>query len=234
MSMLKTTLSLLSFVVLVTFVGQAQALPTKMVHIDTPGCDPLFIPENVDEIGEVGIFPDDEDLFATNQGTSNIIPCPTSDIAGFADVVVEIRNLSGRDWLEVWYVANPETTITNYDGEANDIAFAPLQEAFRIDNDILDPGGINHALIFESIAADGIWESGESWRFVLQDYTNSLGLPPSAINSLGVGNASGPNAVGAITSSGSIIGVTEIPEPSTCLLMVFGLAATAMLRKSGC
>ncbi len=230
----KKTLSLLSSLAVVTFASQAQALPTKVVHLDTPGCDTLFIPENVDEIGNVGVFPADEALFATDQGSANFAPCPTSDIAGFADPVVEIRNLSGRDWLEVWYVANPETTITNYDGEANDITFAPLQEAFRIDNDILDPGGINHSLIFESITPDGIWESNESWRFILQDYTNLLGLSPAAINSLGVGNASGPGAAGFITSSGSIIGITQIPEPSACLLMVLGLAAASMFRKSAC
>lgn len=210
----------------------ALALPVNVVHVDTPACDPLFIPsDGVHEIGDAGVFPADESLFATNQGPSNFIACPLTNNTAVADPVVEIRNLSGRDWLEVWYVANPETTISNFDGEANDIAFAPLQEAFRIDNDIKDPGGVHHPLIFESMTPDGIWEAGESWRFILQDYANLLSLSPAAIDSLGVGNASAAGPVGSLTSSGSIIGITEIPEPATCLLLVLGLSMTALSRR---
>lgn len=126
-------------------------------------------------------------------------------------------------WEEVWYVADPETTITNFDGEANEIGFAPLQEAFRIDNLISDPGGSHHPLLFESMTFDGIWEIGESWQFVLQDYTNTLNLPPEAITSIGVGNASSSPATGIIESSGSIIAITKIPEPATGVLMLLGL-----------
>ncbi|MEM8945376.1 MAG: hypothetical protein AAGD11_09345 [Planctomycetota bacterium] len=211
--------------------SQSVALPVKVVHVDTPDCDPLFIPsEGVHEIGDFTVFPSDEALFASDQGFSQFPPCPASNSTTLADPIVEIRNLSGRDWIEVWYVASPETTITNFDGEADDILFAPLNEAFRIDNDIRDPGGVHHSLIFESMTPDGIWEAGESWRFVLQDYMNALGLPPSAINSLGVGSASMTDATGLATSSGSIIGITLIPEPSTGLLSVVGLLAVASRR----
>lgn len=226
----KTGLFALTLVSLLT--SSLFALPVNVVHVDTPDCDPLFIPNmDVHEIGDVGVFPSDEALFATDQGVSSFGPCPPTNSPNIADPIVEIRNLSGRDWIEVWYVANPETTITNFDGEANDAAFAPLNEAFRIDNDIKDPGGIHHPLIFESMTPDGIWEAGESWRFILQDYTNSLGYLPSAINSLGVGSASAVGPVGSITSSGSIIGITEIPEPSTCLLTVLALTSSVLVRK---
>lgn len=224
--------SLLALVIGSLLTSSALALPVNVVHVDTPDCDPLFIPsQGVHEIGDVGVFPSDEALFATDQGVSSFGPCPPMNSPDIPDPIVEIRNLSGRDWIEVWYVANPETTITNFDGEANDAAFAPLNEAFRIDNDVRDPSGIHHPLIFESMTPDGIWEAGESWRFILQDYTNSLGYLPSAIDSLGVGNASAAGPVGALTSSGSIIGITEIPEPSTCLLTVLALASSVLVRK---
>ena len=204
--------------------SQAYAVPTQMVHIDTPQCDPLFIPDDVHEIGDVAVFPSDEALFSTFLNQTSASACPASDDPTVPNVVVDIRNLSGIVWEEVWYVADPDTTISNYDGEANDAGFAPLQEAFRIDYDISDPTGGNHALIFESNTPDGIWEIGESWQFIIQDYTNLSGLSASDLNSIGVGNASAN--LGINDSSGSIIAVTKVPEPaSLALLTIGGLAA---------
>ena len=222
----------LSLVVVVLCSSQVFALPSQVVHIDTPQCDPLSIPVEVDEIGDVTEFPADEALFATDLGPSNFTPCVATNITALPDFVVDIRNLSGRDWKEVWYVADPETNITNFDGEANDFSAAtgPIHEAFRLDHDISDPFGIHHPLIFESIAFDGIWQAGETWRFVLQDYTNTLGLPPSAISSLGVGDASSTPASGIIDSSGSIIAV-PIPEPASAVLLLLSAAATAVSRR---
>ena len=206
------------------------ALPVQVAHVDTPQCDMLSIPnEGVHEIGDAGVFPADEALSALDIGIAAPGPCSALDDPSISNPVVDIRNLSGRPWLEVWYVASPETTITNFDGEADDIAFGPLQEAFRIDYMVSDPGGIHHPLISESLTPDGIWEPGESWQFILQDYSNSLSLPPDAINSLGVGSASMVDPVGFITSSGSIIGIT-IPEPGTLALAT--LALIAIVRRS--
>jgi hypothetical protein len=136
--------------------SQAYTVPTQMVHIDTSQCDTLFIPDDVHEIGETGFFPQNESLFATDLGLTSNSACSNSDDPTVANVVVDIRNLSGIAWEEVWYVADPETSISNYDGEANESPFSPIQEAFRIDNDVKDPGGVNHALISESMTADGI------------------------------------------------------------------------------
>lgn len=216
------TTALCCTLLLSPLVTSVSAYPVQVVHNDTPECDPLFIPQNVHEIGEGTSFPPDESLDASDLGLSPVIPCPTNDDPNFSEFLVDIRNTSGRPWTEVWYVANAETIITNIDGEANDITFSPLQEAFRIDNAVSDPNGTHHPLVSESLTADGIWEIGESWQFVLQDYTNSLGLPPDAINSLGVGDASAVGGGGFVTSSGSIIAVT-IPEPATAVLLLAGL-----------
>lgn len=222
---------LLTTATFVAFSSQALAVPTQMVHMDTAQCDPLSIPTEVHEIGHQTEFPMDESLFPTNLGQTPFVPCTATNDPNSPEVVIDIRNTSGRVWEEVWYVADPETTITNYDGEANDFGFSPLQEAFRIDNDVSDPNGSHHPLISESMTPDGIWEIGESWQFVLQDYFNSQGLPPEAITSIGVGNASAFPTTGIIDSSGSIIAVTKIPEPATAMLLVLGLLGTVARRR---
>ncbi|QDS98071.1 PEP-CTERM sorting domain-containing protein [Adhaeretor mobilis] len=218
------------YLILFALSSPVLALPTQVVHFDTPDCDPLLIPMNVDELGDVSIFPSDEALTSGDLGQSTIVPCPPKHLGG-PNAMIDIRNLSGRSWSEVWYVASPGTSISNYDGEANDSAFSPLREAFRIDNLVADPGGSHHPLLFESMNPDGIWEPFESWQFVLQDYVNSSGLPPNAINSLGVGNASSPDASGAITSSGSIIAIELIPEPASIALLLMGLVGIGTARR---
>lgn len=204
--------------------GGVYALPTKVAFINTPQCDPLFIPTNVDEIGDPFNFPPDEALTHSDLGQSPVIPCPPTNIPTLSEALVSITNATvpARDFAEVWYVADKDTSITNFDGEANDIAFFPPgQEAFRIDRLVSDPLGIHHPLIFESGVQNGIWEAGETWHFVLQDYVNALGLAPDAITSRGVGDAS-VDLAGFVASSGSIIAI--VPEPGTCMLLLIGLA----------
>jgi len=225
------SLSLLTVAALTFLANQASAVPVDVVHLDTPQCDTLFIPNTgVHEIGVFSVFPDDEDLSSLDLGLTTMTPCTSAaDDPTIPNVVVDIRNLTGLAWEEVWYVADSATTISNYDGEANEVPFSPIQEAFRIDNDVSDPLGINHPLIFESITTDGIWEIGESWQFILQDYSNLSGLSASALNSIGVGNAS-PDA-GIVDSSGSIIAIRAVPEPSSLLLASLGLLGTFALRR---
>lgn len=235
----KTTRSLFSLVALLMLASQVQAVPTPMIHIDPPGdCDPLFIPDNVHEIGDFSEFPSDEALASANLGPAPVAPCPILNDPTTPDVIIDIRNLSGIDWYEVWYVADQETTITNFDGEANHglPGLAPVHEAFRIDHAISDPGGSHHPLIGESMIVDGIWQAGESWQFILQDYSNFLGLPPEALTSIGVGSVSSvptgvnPAGIPLGPSSGSIIAVT-IPEPATCMLLMVGLGAMSLRRR---
>jgi hypothetical protein len=209
---------------------QAYAVPTQMNHINTAQCDTLFIPDDVHEIGETGFFPQNESLFATDLGPTSTSACPISDNPGIANVMVDIRNLSGIAWEEVWYVADPETSISNYDGEANEAPHPAIQEAFRIDNDVTDPGGANHALVWESMTADGIWEINESWQFILQDYTNAAGMSAFDLNSVGVGDNS-PNNIGVQDSSGSIIAISKIPEPASGLLMLLAIAGGCARRR---
>jgi len=211
--------------------NQSYAVPTKMVHMDTPTCDTLSIPTNVHEIGDTAFFPGDEALFSTNLGQSTVVPCPGTDNPTLPEFLIDIRNLSGIEWHEVWYVADQDTNINNFDGEADDALFSPLNEAFRIDNDASDPNGIHHPLLFESMTPDGIWEINETWQFVLQDYFNSNGLPPESMTSIGVGSASIGAGGGAIASSGSIIAVT-IPEPTSAALVLLGCLGVACTKRN--
>lgn len=189
--------------------GPLMAVPTIVFHNDTPECDPLFIPELVDELGFAPPFPLDERLDAVATFTQQPA-CPMMDDPSKPNALVTMTNLTvpPRAFTDVWYVKDRETMISNPDGVAGMPGVAP-EQAFKIDF-----VGVNHPLVAESFAMDGIWAPGESWTFIIQDYMNLLGLSPALYDSIGVPSTISP------PSSGSIIAV---PEPSMGLLAFAGL-----------
>src|SRR6185503_3997385 len=91
---------------------------------------------------------------------------------------VSITNLNPYAFTDLWYVADPQTNASNLDGAVNGFP------AFKIDQ-----VGVNKPLISESIITDGIFDPGETWVFLIQDFANNT-LPaslPSAFASIGVG-----------------------------------------------
>jgi hypothetical protein len=225
--------ALLGLVLLTSF--QARAIPTVVAHGDTAHCDPLVVPVLVDELGTGGLFPAGEQLVAT---LPQFAPPPTAPgiigatgPAGFncntgtidspfaANIGLAITNINAVDFVEVWYVANTPngTNISNPDGMVNGY------QAFRIDK-----VGVNKPLISESLFNDGIFNAGETWVFLLQDYSNNQIVGPSA-NLLGAPGVAGLLGDG---STGSIIAIVA-PEPGTAGLLILGLLGMARFaRKS--
>ena len=150
------------------------------------------------------------------------IPCPV-EYGGQGAVQVEITNLTTRYFPDLYYVADvlpdggPLTTLTNFDEMVGDVSTGPAQSglAFKIDSI-----GLNTPLVFESMTQDDVFEPGEIWQFIIQEYANTLGLPPSALGSVGAPplGAIAAASAGDSVSSGSVI----TPEPATLSLLVMG------------
>lgn len=192
--------------------GPAGAIPVPVTHTDLPSCDALGVPPIVDELGDTPAFPPDERIIAVDLPTGGVA-CPSSDTPA-PNVLISMTNITTLDFAEVWYVADPETSISNVDGLVNG------EEAFRIDS-----AGLNTPLVFESLTADGIFEAGETWDFIIDDYFNVLGLVADDFFSPGAVGGTSPGG----PSSGSIIAI-PIPEPGTALLCLLGAGALVAWR----
>ncbi|MDF7825882.1 PEP-CTERM sorting domain-containing protein [Pontiellaceae bacterium B12227] len=214
------------FLIAMMAIGALSALaaPVKIDARDLPTQDALNYNGWADEIGSG--FPVDESILVEEVSWEGTIPCPENWISDFSSAVqIRITNLTGRDLEQLVYVADPQTTLSNMDGEVEDITPAPripnpsagYTLAFNIDS-----VGLNTPLVYESIVADNIFQAGEVWEFVIQDYNNALGLSPALLDSWDTVNGLGQVAYasdGGPPSSGSIV---AIPEPST--IAFIGLA----------
>jgi hypothetical protein len=192
----------------------ALAVPMQVDSFDTPSQDPLHPHVDVHELGNMPPFPQDEWITSSFNVTS-YRPCLQNPDTQIPNALVIITNKTNQDWYKVVYVADPETTLANDDGFVNG------ELAFNIDNNI---GDANNPLISESISVDNVFQVGETWEFVIQDYMNAFGLPPSLFGTIGVGNMS----AGDVYSSGSIIAV---PEPATMSLLALGGLAVLKRRR---
>ncbi len=190
----------------------AAGVRVTVNSIDTPSQDPLILHTECHELG-TGAFPTNELISAVDM-TTQYTPCTQNPDTQLPNFEVTIVNLTTTTWSELVYVADPETTLTNDDGTVNG------ELAFNIDN----LGPLNFPLIYED-NPNLLFEPGETWKFVIQDYVNSLGLPASTLSSVGlVGNQS----VADTLSSGSII---AIPEPASLTLLLLGGLAVMRRRR---
>ncbi len=199
----------------------SAANPVEGEYRDTDICDNhgnLFATE---ELGHLPPFDEDE-WIQTSWDQTTLIACAASDIPTLPNVLVTMTNMTGREWTDLFYVADwTLTTFSNEDGEAMDAAAPDLwYRAFRIDS-----VGMNKPLIAESMTMDGVFEVGETWTFIIDDYSNVMGLKPDAFDSLGFSGAS----FGDPVSSASI--VQFVPSPGALWLLGLGGLAAARRRR---
>jgi len=187
------------------------ANPVDGIYFDAPTCDNHGTRQAVEELGTV-IFPTDE-LISSSYTQTTLSACAPHDDPGMVNYLVSITNLSGRDWTDLFYVGDLETFISNVDGEAFSAA-APgaVGLAFRI-----DAVGMNRNLVFESMSFDGVFQAGETWQFILQDFLDPAGGPPDDFSSLDFAGAS----AGLPGSTGSIVQML-IPSPGVLAMMGLG------------
>jgi hypothetical protein len=180
--------------------GPVSAHLIEVYSVDGPQ-DPLNVFGFVHELGTAATFPADELILSQDLGETNETACfDGQDDPAILNRLVSITNNTQRSWVNLYYVADPETTLTNFDGrignapggqQANDDTLA-----FRIDN-----VGINRPLVNESISADLVFQPNETWQFIIQDYLNAAGGPASAFDSLGIAvpARAGRPALGALS-----------------------------------
>ncbi|MBK7404342.1 MAG: PEP-CTERM sorting domain-containing protein [Phycisphaerales bacterium] len=204
---------------LVLAAGVAAANPVNGDYFDLPQCDNHGNQTAIEELGTRFLFPQNELI----EGVSNLTQlsaCPMSDDPNIPNALVTIRNLTGKSWTDLFYVADPQTTLSNMDGMAeSSLAIGGFTPSFRIDSI-----GMNQNLVFESISADGIFQPNEQWGFIIQDYTNGLGRGAHEMDALdfAFGTFGGPD------SSGSIVQF-NVPAPGSAALL--GLGALAIVRR---
>lgn len=210
-------------IALSAFALSASAEPISGIYTDIPDCDNHGFQQAVEEFGDPAIFASDEAIDHVSTFTQ-IPACPPMDNPTIPNRLVLITNLTGRFLDNLYYVGDPETSFSNVDGlgfGAGSPTVAGL--AFRIDS-----FGLNRPLIFESLTFDGIFEPGETWRFIVQDYAHLLGLPPDAFFSIGMAGDS-PFVAGTAPSTASI--VRFVPAPGTAALAGVAVLAAARRRR---
>ena len=194
----------------------AGAVQTLVTGTDTPSCDLLAIPSTVlDELGTAPPFPVGEQIGVSVATTTASTCTSLPDDPLIANVLVSITNLNSIAFSDVWYVGDYDTVISNPDGV---VLGAPALK--------IDAVAANTPLVSEvggSIA--GVFEPGETWNFILQDYTNTFSQSAALISSIGLPSA-------GLGSSGSIIAVpVPVPEPDTAALLGLGVLGIAFARR---
>jgi hypothetical protein len=202
----------------------ARAVPVNGLYIEDPRCDVQPVQNLPHEIGETAAFPIDERI-AVVVSPALTYACVGDDGAP-NDFVVMMTNLSPYAYIDLFFVADDGVLIGNADGTIADLIGAPgvTADAFRIDGTVTL--GINNNLLGESGAVNEIFEPGETWRFIVTNVVFPAAVPPTLIFD-SVGGFAG-SSVGFPPSTASILGTQIVPEPSTGLLLGFGLAGLAL------
>lgn len=204
----------------------APPVTASLVNVYTdpdPAQDDWTLTGPMHEVGNRQPFDASQWMQSGFQPWDGHVPCPSAYQGGDC-IQIWIRNKTSADWTEVYYVADPETSLTNYDEWVGNAGLGDATPAFRI-----DAVGENTPLVSESMAADGILQAGETWEFVVQDYSNANTPQPGphAFGSIGIASlSSDPPPDQTIPSTASIIAA---PEPAALALLAAG--AVVLIRR---
>jgi len=201
-------------------------------------CDPIFLPSgDYHELGVAGAFPQDEAISVDSFDTDGSSSCQGTifDDPGIENTLVQIRNDSNFSYFDLWFVAGEIPILDppfELDAFANvDAIVAEVGSVFNLALRIDDIGS-NTPLVFESGAADGIFDPGEIWGFVVVDwrfdpFLDGQGLGRVFIDTIGLLDEPAPTA--------SIIGrrldSLGVPEPGTLALFGIGLVGMGVMRR---
>lgn len=208
----------------VVFIGLSNLTFAVMIsgqYTDLPDCDNHGIVNFNEEIGDLAIFPPDEEIFFDAMQTTDIYCVPDDGIPN--DWEIRMVNTSPNSFIDVFFVVDEGYTLGNRDGQITDLSVvgSGSTDAFKIDG-----VGLNATLIGDD--GDLIFEPGEAWTFYLTNFVTPGGIFPPVVSSPGgfAGTSFDP------TSNASIVAnLYNVPEPASCLLMAAGLACTALRRR---
>ncbi|MEM9166459.1 MAG: PEP-CTERM sorting domain-containing protein [Planctomycetota bacterium] len=210
----------LAIAAMTSLAGAAAADPIDGDYSDTPLCDNHGPLQAVEEFGNPSAFQPSqwiEHAFTITDETA----CSVTDDPTMPNALVQITNLTSRTLDNLFYVGDPETRFSNVDGNGFGAGTPSVPGlAFRIDS-----VGANQNLIFESGTFNGLFEPGETWQFIVQDFENAAGTTPDLFFSVGMAG----DSIGITNSSASI--VRMVPSPGTAALAGLGLAFAGRRRQ---
>jgi hypothetical protein len=207
----------------------AQAVPVNALYTDDPRCDQIPQQSPTHELGDLATFPQNEAIRMTPTPVTFTICVPNDGLAN--DWVVDMINLSGQTWRNLFFVCDHNVTVGNADGSMQDLTGAPgiLTDAFKIDGTVTP--GVNVNLLSESMIADEIFQPGEIWRFAVSNYmaVDSTGAFQSPLN-ITPGQFAGSTNFPQTPGNCSIL-ASPVPEPGTISLLALGASALLLRRR---
>jgi hypothetical protein len=208
----------------------SQAVPINGDYHEDPRCD--VIPNQLlsHELGRLGFFPANESFEVNFQPSTFTVCVPDDGVAN--DWNVQIRNLSGIPWMNLFFVVDLGATLGNADGTVQDVAGAPgvFTDSMKIDGTVT--AGINNNLFFENMTVNEIFEPGEIWRFNVSNFINyPPGGAPQPPIFVTPGRFAGSMPLGASQGNASILAV-PVPEPTVAAAIVLGGVALMLKRPS--